>query len=945
MAAAMALPLLAPAAEAPSVTGERLFISYAAKPDPRAVLAHNLCILDPAAEFSLEPGHALGHTYLAYVSTVEVAPDSPAAKSAQARGIPILGKNPGWNSGVLDITHAAWEDWLIEDVVQPAISKGYDGVFLDTLDSVMRITSERPTAGPACREALVRAIKRIDQQFPGKRIVLNRGFLFLETLGDAVDGVLVESLFQTWSPEKKTYSATRVEGSEWLLHHIAIIQAKKLPVYVVDYVPVADEALARATAERIRERGCIPFITTPDLKGESLAPLREVPRRVAVLHGWKPKAQARPSFPADTLTSALFQAPLEWLGCEVEFIDAAKGVPPDLSPLRYRGLLLDGELRLPVEREDTFADWILSQQQRGVRVLFTGTIPFTRQAVVRRMFDALAMTGDNQPLPFSEPPQIVAAESNHAEVDLPARLETAGHRAVRAPVGAKVLLSLQGRDTKGRALRSDAVFLAPWGGALLLHDVPDPAIRRLDLHAFFASWMNLARPFPVPDVTTRDGMRSFYAHMGGDGFVSHSSLEGKPLCAEVIRDKVLGAHPLPITVSVIEAEIEAHVSGQDPADAPRFRELARSIFALPNVQAASHSYSHPFRWLEDDAPAGTTSLPRNLPLKPWANYDERVNIEREVRGSVEYINRVLLPRDKQVELMLWSGDSRPGAEALRLCREMRMEDLGTRTSRDRAGKPGAVPRHTFWDGEMQVYASNDSDALCLGDRPGSNFSSYENMTDAFTRTESPRRLAPVNVCASFASANYLTSLNALERILGWCMDQPLHAITARQHAQMVRDAYTAGIYESGGEKWIISCEGQARTFRLPATAKDPDVALSNGVTGWIRHGDSLYLHTRGFPVTELVLSAEPAPHLRLVKCSAEIEFSNLEATKAEFRVSDLRPVRVSFAGAPPHASCELVVNGQSMRLQSDAQGFIALSLPATAAVTLDFSAARYATSY
>ena len=36
-----------------------------------------------------------------------------------------------------------------------------------------------------------------------------------------------------------------------------------------------------------------------------------------------------------------------------------------------------------------------------------------------------------------------------------------------------------------------------------------------------------------------------------------------------------------------------------------------------------------------------------------------VRLEREVRGSIEYINRVLVPRDKRVEMMLWSGDCRP----------------------------------------------------------------------------------------------------------------------------------------------------------------------------------------------------------------------------------------------------------------------------------------------
>jgi hypothetical protein len=91
-----------------------------------------------------------------------------------------------------------------------------------------------------------------------------------------------------------------------------------------------------------------------------------------------------------------------------------------------------------------------------------------------------------------------------------------------------------------------------------------------------------------------------------------------------------------------------------------------------------------------------------------------------------------------------------------------------------------------------------------------------------------------------------------------------------------------------------------------------------------------------------VLAAKPAPHLRLAECSAEIEFRKLEPTRAEFHVTDFRPVQAAFAGAPPHATCDLVVNGRPMRLQSDGRGIVILNLTATADVTLDFSAARLA---
>jgi hypothetical protein len=243
---------------------------------------------------------------------------------------------------------------------------------------------------------------------------------------------------------------------------------------------------------------------------------------------------------------------------------------------------------------------------------------------------------------------------------------------------------------------------------------------------------------------------------------------------------------------------------------------------------------------------------------------------------------------------------------------------------------------------MQIYAANQNEFQCVKERRAPFFESPENVITGFQRTESPRRLKPVNPNGDFHDASYVSSINAMEKVFSWCMEQPLHAITAKQYAQMVRDAGTTLLYESGPGKWLISNAGHVRTFRLPATADDPDIAASNGVTGWVRQGDWIYVHTRGQSVTELVVDAKPAPHLRLAQCSAEIEFSRLEPTRAEFQVADFRPVQASFAGAPPLAACELVVNGQPRRLQSDSRGMVVLSLPATANVTLDFSAARLA---
>jgi hypothetical protein len=922
----------------------RLFVSYALKPDPQAVLAHDLCILNPAADVPLIEGRAMGHTHLAYISALEVTSGTEAAHMAASRKVPLVSSKARGEAPVLNVTRPGWEEWLVEDMVRPAIEKGFDGVVLDTLDSVSRIVAQQPSLAPACQKALVSAVERIRRDFPGKRIVLDGALRLAEKLSGVIDGVMVEGVYQTWSAEDKTYTPTGIETSELLLSHISRIQAKKLPILIVDPVMPANVSLAQGTARRIRALGCIPFITTPGMQGEELAPLREVPRRIAVLHGDQSKDNPHSSLPASTLAAELLQGPLEWLGYEIEYIDAGKGTPPDLSPLRFRGIVIDEDLHLLADRETAFADWLIDQRRHGLKLLFTGSMPFTRDEAIRRIFRELTLTGGNRPVAFDGPASITSPDRSMISKDAPVSSSVTGAHAVVAPRDAKVMLKIQGRDRKGGNQSIDPVFLTSWGGALLLRHLPEQSYHGMDIHAFVTSWIGTTKPFPAPDSTTRDGMRAFYSHFNGDGFTSRSAINSNPLCAEVIRDRLLKTYPLPVTVSVIEADIEAQVSGQDPLAAPHSREVARSIFALPNVQPGSHTYSHPLRWPDRDPAADEKGSSQNLELKPWANYSTGIDVSREVRGSVEYMNRVLVPASKQVEILLWSGDCRPGADALKLCRELHIENMnGGATSSPRfPGLVGSPPSHTFRDGEIQIYAAHQNEFQCAKERQAPFFESPENVITGFQRTDSPRRLKPVNLSGDFHDASYVSSINAMEKLFAWSAEQPLHAITAKQYAQMVRDAGTTILYESGPGRWLISNAGHLRTFRLPATIDDPDIAASNGVTGWVRQGDWLYVHTRGQPVTELVVDAKPAPHLRLAQCSAEIAFDRLEATRAEFRVADFRPVQASFAGAPPHAPCELVVNGQPRRLQSDSKGMVTLSLPATANVTLDFSAAHLA---
>lgn len=282
-------------------------------------------------------------------------------------------------------------------------------------------------------------------------------------------------------------------------------------------------------------------------------------------------------------------------------------------------------------------------------------------------------------------------------------------------------------------------------------------------------------------------------------------------------------------------------------------------------------------------------------------------------------------------------------KALSILREMGMENMNggnTIISHLYPGIAGVAPRVVEWpDGQLQINAANQNEFMYANGWQGPFYGGFADVVDTFERTELPRRLKPVNVYYHFYSATNLSSTRALEKIHRWCMEQPLHPVTALQFAKIVRDAHRTVITQKGPNHWVMHNQGDCRSFRLPKNLGQPDMKRCSGVTGWVEHGDSLFIHTSGQPRTELVLAAalpEPPPasqaHLRLRGSTAALAFQRLSASVAEFDCQSVLPGRVDFSGWPAGQPCTVSVNGQVSDHRADALGHLQLSLPTSAHV-------------
>ncbi len=725
------------------------YVDYSRIISPVHLRLYDVSIISPEAEVDLAEGHKLGHRFFAYLSIGEVASNASYREKAISRKIPFFGKNEFWQSDLVDLSHPDWTQFVIE-LAGVAVQKHFDGFFLDTVDSVELLIQKYPDKTEAFRSGLVSLIKKLKATYPDKKIILNRGFPVIDQLGGIVDGMLIESLFQTFDGTTKTYVAVAPSTTEELLGRIQKVKEAGFAIYIIDYVDPGNPALAQETARKIENLGYHALITTIDLQGRVLAPLAPKSRHLLALFGNQSSQLANSiTYPTDSFVAKNVQMVVEWLGYEVEYLNAASEAPPATLDPKYCGIILDRFLEIPPDKERALTDWLLAQKENGVKLIFLGDIQFYEEENQRRVLKALGVQGSGKLLARPQNIQIQSLAQGMMNYETKVRVRPQSLRDLKAPMGARVYLSLFVTN-QNHGYVFEPIFTTSWGGMAL-----DPYItfQRPD---FVELW--LCDPFqyfsaalgvdegPVPDTTTRDGLRILYSHIDGDGFGNMSLVETGKRSAEIIRDQVIKAYPIPITVSIIEAEIRGRLVGQKPGDEQTFKEIARSIFALPNVQAGSHSYTHPFYWMEGDRTA-VAYTGHNLVLSD-AYREAKLDIGREITGSVKFINEELLPPGKKVSVFLWSGNCRASPEAIRLTRELGLENMNGGETLISARYPSISfisPRAISWGGELQIYAANQNENQFNDDWLGPFYGGYIHTIETFKRTETPRRLKPMNI--------------------------------------------------------------------------------------------------------------------------------------------------------------------------------------------------------
>jgi hypothetical protein len=579
---------------------------------------------------------------------------------------------------------------------------------------------------------------------------------------------------------------------------------------------------------------------------------------------------------------SIAEMPLNHLGLTVEYHDLHQPLPDIAHRKDVRGVItwFYGDTGLDPE---AYLKWAIAAIESGKKYVIIGSLGisetkqyFDNSVLADRFLDRLGIKMQNR---WVTPPLNVTYDYKTPEMFL----VKAPYEWIRSPYqlitieNDKAQAHLAAHRPNAPADDSAIIITSPTGGYV---DV-DYAIRSNDRDGNEVSqWM--IDPFlffrlayatddlPKPDTTTMAGRRIYYSNIDGDGWNNVTQLEEyrgkKILSSEVVLNQAIRPFPdLPVMVAPIAADIDTNWAGSDDS-----RRILRALWALPWVEAGSHTYSHPFYWqfFENSDPnleipylhsyKGRTWQPQNIPdnvkakadplplgyIVPRAFAAEPFEIHKEIEGSVKALVP-LLPKGKKIEILAWSGNCSPWEEAVRLTREAKVQNLNGGDTRFDPEYPAyasvaSIGRQV--GKERQIYASTSNENTYTN-LWSENFHAFRYLRKTIDNTETPLRLKPFSIYYHMYSGEREASLDALLGNLKYARAQDIVPMTASHFTHIAEGFYDTQLVALGNDSWRVEHRGALATIRFDYSSfKAVNFDRSQGVIGERRFQGSLYVY-------------------------------------------------------------------------------------------------------
>lgn len=236
-------------------------IDYGPKTEPSVARDFDLLVLEPDHPRPIAPLRGPNARLLGYVSLGEVEKTRPFTPELDRAGA-LKAPNPNWpDARYVDLREPAWAAMVLDRIVPEVLAKGYDGLFLDTLDNAEAMQAAGDAGMVAAAVGLVKALR---QRFPRITLMMNRGYALLPAAAPHVDIILGEAMASRWSFAEKKYEM--VSEADWRWQADRLLGAKQvnpaLILATLDYWDPADRKTVAALYARERAAGFAPYVAT-----------------------------------------------------------------------------------------------------------------------------------------------------------------------------------------------------------------------------------------------------------------------------------------------------------------------------------------------------------------------------------------------------------------------------------------------------------------------------------------------------------------------------------------------------------------------------------------------------------------------------------------------------------------------------------------------------------
>ena len=379
---------------------------------------------------------------------------------------------------------------------------------------------------------------------------------------------------------------------------------------------------------------------------------------------------------------------------------------------------------------------------------------------------------------------------------------------------------------------SNSAFFAPWGFYAPLNKVfydndTVEGKNRWIINPFKLIEKVYETNYPIPETSTKNGKRVAYIHLDGDGILSKNE-EQKYTIERAYN--FIKEQKLKTGVSFIVSELdkkgpilknEYTKNGTKNHDYKLLNSYAKKILELPNVEPATHTYSHPFNWRK-----GIVSYSVNKDatkafhgdISAYQEPDKQVNLNLEIQKSIDYIQK-LIP-NKKVNTIYWSGDCYPSLRDLQYVDSHNLLAFNGGDNRfdlEFNSYSYVTPLSLYSKNGTQIYSSNSNENTYTG-LWTENHWRFKNVIKTFENTGYPKRIKPANTYYHFYSFEHKASYNSLKKIYSYLHKNDFEFIYPSEFIKIAKNFHDIKI-EKINDSFKISNIKDLREFRFEGEKK------------------------------------------------------------------------------------------------------------------------------